>query len=280
MKIAITATVLLSFFLTQKIYAHDPAYKPCKLACQEIPLPAEVLYSAGHSALTELPSTRLRVLAWNVYKGKKKDFPEVFSILSKNKDVILLSEATTGDTVAPSLVELPGFGWNLAASFLMKNGIGSGAAIGSMAGARNVRFYRTNEVEPFVFTPKTIIVGEYAIAGRAETLLVLSIHGINWAGNSALERQLRMVLPDLKAHQGPIIFAGDFNTKNKERIVLTEQVLAEAGLQRVPWEKPNYEKQLDDAYTRGIKVHNVQFITDYVDIGSDHPAIDLDVEIL
>lgn len=271
------ALSFLIISITQTSFARDPNYGKCSFKCEEIPLESEVLRSAGVSELVQLPSKRISVLSWNLYKGRNKEFVKSFDRLSKDRDIILLSEATEEAPVSTSMLKQPGMGWHLAAAFEMKKKVGTGTAVGSIAHAKDVRFYRTKDVEPFVKSPKATILAEYAIPGSKETLLALSIHGINWSGNDALERQLNMILPDLQNHKGPIVFAGDFNFKNPERLQLAKEILAKAGLERVPWENPIKKKQLDDAFTRGVKVHKALLIHDK---GSDHPAIDLDIEVL
>lgn len=269
---------LLTFSFLSVAQSADSGYGDCSFLCKSIPEDSKVMRSMGQASLPTLNSTSLNVLVWNIYKGRKSEYLKSFAALSKNRDLILLSEATTGSPVTDSL-KLAGFEWHLAASFDMKNNIGTGTAIGSQARPHNPHFYRTKDVEPFVKSPKATIVSSYAIPGSSKKLLVLSIHGINWDGDDALERQLNMILPELKAHRGPIIFAGDFNTKNAERVAITKRVLGLAGLKQVPWENPLKKKQLDDAFTRGITVKRARLVHDYEDKGSDHPAIDLQVQL-
>ncbi|AZZ35307.1 hypothetical protein CIK05_00315 [Bdellovibrio sp. qaytius] len=273
---------LLSFSLIP--HAHSSSsrdssgYGPCSYLCDNIPDDAHVLHSMGQASLPTLNSTKLSVLAWNLYKGRKSDFKKDFAILAKNRDLVMLSEATTGSPVSDAM-NMPGYEWHLAASFNMKNNIAAGVALGSQARPSDVHYYRTKDVEPYVNSPKALILAKYAIPGSSKKLLAISIHGINWSGDDALGRQLNMVLPDLKAHDGPIIFAGDFNTKNASRVALMIKILAQAGLKRVNWENPTPKKQLDDAFTRGISVKRARLINDYVGTGSDHPAIDLQLEL-
>jgi endonuclease/exonuclease/phosphatase (EEP) superfamily protein YafD len=265
-------------FLSSQTFAAEPVYGPCSFACESIPDGSHVLRTFGRSISPQLNSNRIQMLVWNLYKGRKDQFRDSFATLSKGKDIIMLSEATTADPVSTSMEAVTGFGWNFATSFLMKDDVGTGTAVGSYAVAENVHYYRTTDVEPFVKSPKAITVAEYRIPGRADTLMVLSIHGINWKGDDATERQLRETVPDLKAHQGPIVFAGDFNFKNSNRLKIAQKVLAEAGLTRVTWENPNSGKQLDDAFTRGLTVRRARLINDYINTGSDHPAIELDLQ--
>lgn len=269
---------LLTTFLIPQAQSANSEYGPCSFLCESIPENSRVMRSMGQASLPTLNSTKLSVLAWNIYKGRKSQYLKSFTALAKNRDLIMLSEATTGSPVSDSF-KMPGYEWHLAASFDMKNNIGAGTALGSQARPSNVHFYRTKDIEPFVKSPKATVLASYAIPGSAKKLLAISIHGINWDGDEALERQLNMILPELKAHNGPIIFAGDFNTKNPSRVALTKRILGSAGLKQVPWENPMKKKQLDDAFTRGMSVKRARLIHDYVDTGSDHPAIDLQVEL-
>jgi endonuclease/exonuclease/phosphatase (EEP) superfamily protein YafD len=271
---------VLSFcVLSFSALAGTSTYGPCSFECQSIPDDAQVLRNFGQGTKTQLNSNHLKILSWNLYKGRMQDFTPVFAQLSQGKDLVLLSEATTDAPVATAMENVKDFGWIFSVSFEMTNQVGTGTAIGSYAEARNAHFYRTTDVEPFVKSPKTITVAEYAWPGSSETLLVLSIHGINWSGDEALDRQLRMVLPELQQHKGPVLFAGDFNIKNPNRLVVAQKVLAEAGLTRVTWDNPNTSKQLDDAFTRGVAVQRAHLINDYINKASDHPAIELEVEL-
>lgn len=259
--------------------AHDPSYKKCSFACEEIPYAKDVMYSWGTANKTQLNSNKLSILVWNLYKGRKDEFVKTFALLGKNRDIIMLSEATTDAPVSTSMSAIPNYGWDFAAGFLMKNQVATGTAVGSYAKSIEPRYYRTKDVEPFVKSPKATAIAEYAIPGRSDTVLALSIHGINWDGDDAMIRQLEMMMPDILAHKGPIIFAGDFNFKNENRLKLAIQILGRAGLKRVTWENPKKKKQLDDAFTRGVTVKKARFINEYIDKGSDHPAIDLQVEV-
>lgn len=270
---------LLTLIITNQTWAAGSGYGSCSFLCESIPNDNNVMHSMGQASLPTLNSTKLSILSWNLYKGRKSEFKKSFATLAKGRDLIMLSEATTGSPVSDSLKAIKGWEWHLAASFDMKNNIAAGTAIGSAARPYNPHYYRTKDVEPFVKSPKATVLAYYAIPGTAKKLLAISIHGINWDGNDALGRQLNMILPEIKAHDGPIIFAGDFNTKNATRVALTKRILGQAGLKQVPWQNPMKKNQLDDAFTRGMIVNRARLVHDYIDKGSDHPAIDLQVQL-
>ncbi|MCM2276531.1 MAG: endonuclease/exonuclease/phosphatase family protein [Oligoflexia bacterium] len=250
---------------------------PCRGSCESIPPDSQVLHRFGKYAEESLPEGNLRVITWNLFKGRKPGFKKEFARLTRDADLILLSEVTLDREVQPSLLALNGFGWEMAASFLLKGGIATGVAMGARARPEDVRFTRTTDLEPVVNTPKAIVLGRYPLPRSGKALLALSIHGINWAGDGALRRQLRTVLGDLRRHDGPVIFSGDFNIKNPERLKIAVEELRAAGLERVRWENPEKPYQLDDAFVRGLEVHRARYRYEVVGSGSDHPAMELEI---
>lgn len=278
--ISLSILFLILFSTQRASAAWDPAHPgDCSFACKEIPDDAHVLKSLGEASQAELLTESLSVLVWNVHKGKDPKFAENFVALSSGKDLVLLSEAVLDGQMESSLLAQPGWGWMMATSFITKDQGPTGTMIGSAAQAEKIRFKRTEDLEPFVKAPKAIALAEFRLPGKAETLLVLSIHGINWSGDEGLERQLQAILPELKSHLGPIVFAGDFNFKNPNRLALATRILGQAGLKRVSWSSPVSKKQLDDAFTRDVKVHRAELIRSVVPDASDHPALVLEFSV-
>ena len=94
-----------------------------------------------------------------------------------------------------------------------------------------------------------------------KTLLVVSIHAINIVNTKTFEKHINQVYETIKTHQGPILFAGDFNTWNEKRykklgelfnplgIKITE-AYKYAGGERLKWGK----HPLDQVLTREITI--------------------------
>ncbi len=243
----------------------------CSFLCDSIPEDFEVLKSFGEYSRRELPAGPLNVLVWNIYKGRKKNFVSQFRYLAKKADLVLLSEATDGELVKPTLDEMRGFGWEMAINFFMKNEVATGVLIGSPAVPAWRTYLRTTDLEPGVKSPKTMVIAKYPLSDE-RALMAISIHGINWKGDEAFERQLKAAEPFIAQHSGPIIFAGDFNTKNANRHDTLVRVTAKYGLKRAPWSKAS--SQLDDAFIRGIEVHSAEMLDEVIAAeGSDHPAL-------
>lgn len=250
---------------------------------QEIPSRNNVLTELGKpacdfgDAVSVLPQS-ITVLVWNIYKGRMEAFYREFRDLYNQCDLVLLQEmALTDELVQQAYRAREDMHWDHAANFLLRNGTRTGVGTGSHAKPRTVDFRVSENLEPWVKLPKTIIVTQYAIADSALILLVLNIHGINFQGTQGLENQVGEVIPVIRAHQGPVLFAGDFNTKNDERVDVLTRMLAEVGLVSVTWENPLSGKQLDQAYVRGLAVDKAHILTGLD--GSDHPALSLKLTI-
>lgn len=272
----VSALTLIS--LTTQAQMAFPKGTPCNFLCQEIPNANEVLKDWSKPSQKFLVSPTLKVLAWNIYKGRKEFFARDFQQLTKNVDIVMLSEGTDGVLVKPSLDLLLGYQWVMGIAFWMKEKVGTGIITGSYAQTLGASYERTQDDEPFVKSPKVTLLTKYIHGPTRQEILVINIHGINWVNSQAFERQIRSVEPYIKAHTGPIIYAGDFNVRrNTDRLAIINKVVGPYGLKRVPWTNGNSEKQLDDAFTRGFQVRKAAFNYNVVDRSSDHPAMDLEL---
>lgn len=251
----------------------------CSFKCDWIPALEDALMPLSAANGTELRDTRVRVLAWNVYKGRERNFFADFKRLGAQHDIVMISEATDGPEVKPAFQSLPGFGWDFGVSFYMNGNVATGLASGSTARPTSLKLLRTKDREPFVKSYKVTLVTTYAHRPSGQQLMAINIHGINWASDDAFERQIRDAAVEIARHKGPVVFAGDFNINNSARMPIIEKVLGPLGLKRVPWRNPISGKQLDDAFTRGVIVHEARLLMDVIDRSSDHPAISLDLEI-
>lgn len=265
-----------AIFALGKQYEWDPINgQRCSFLCDIIPPQTDVLKVFGSPSSMRFPYRRLKALAWNLYKGRTEDFQKEFIKLSHGKDLILTSEMSLAPMPRQTYDQLKGFHWAFATQFLMSDGFETGVGIGSKTAPSNMDFSRTEWLEPYVKAPKTIVMATYPLTGTSQELLVLSIHGMNFRGNEGIEKQIKQILPKIKSHDGPVLFAGDFNTKNNRRLETVRSLLKEAGLTRVQWENPNEGKQLDDAFVRGLVIHRALINRETIDLGSDHPALEI-----
>ena len=101
-----------------------------------------------------------------------------------------------------------------------------------------------------------VIATTYALAGRAERLLVVHIHNLAGVGS---DRQLELLDEAerlIAAHSGPVIFGGDFNSATREKMENLSRLARRQGLAEIPYHSPFPspfgDRQLDHTYTRGL----------------------------
>ncbi len=266
---------MLVVFLVQLsvLFAGDipDGHQGCSFKCKSIPPMEESLIQFGEQTnQVHLPS-QVNLLVWNVYKGRKQEFEKELRDLSLGKDMLLIQEVSF-DEAFVRLSEK----WSLnfehwhGISFLMKKSISTGVSNLAVANSLSVNHLRTTDLEPFSKSPKMMLASTYSWENNKK-LLVINIHGINFKGWEGLKNQLDLTEELISRHEGPILFAGDFNTKNEERLSSADRYLSEYGLKRLEFENDPRKKKLDHLYTRGVEVFNSVLHLD--NPGSDHPPI-------
>jgi endonuclease/exonuclease/phosphatase (EEP) superfamily protein YafD len=105
---------------------------------------------------------------------------------------------------------------------------------GTIAEADSVLALPTRWREFFVTAPQLSLATTYRLANGA-CVLSINVHCLvfeRW-GTMRFRSQLAGLKQAMKVHNGPIIFAGDFNTWNQERLALLTSMTEELGLEEV-----------------------------------------------
>jgi len=198
---------------------------------------------------------RIAVLNWNIYKGQRDNWQQDFRQLIQQQDIILLQEALLHETFETQLRE-QNLHWTLNHSFHYGDN-----KTGVLTAARNnpLTSCGLRATEPLIRTPKTALLQTYRISGHAEPLMVANIHGINFTlGTASYEQQLTAIVNILNKHQGPIIFAGDFNNWSDDRSAVLERMVKTLQLDAVPYSNHNrtrvFGHTIDHIYYRGLEV--------------------------
>ncbi len=238
----------------------------------------------GAAARTSL-SRSVRLLDWNVYKGTRPRFGSEFARLTQDADIIVLQEMSThGAARGPQgiVTAISGRSYVMAHAIRYRDGF-AGCASGATANAVRSKVLLTSDSERIVGTPKSSVLTVYRIAGGVDELLVVNTHGMNLAGRftfdlSPFRRQLAAVGKEIAHHRGPVVWAGDFNTHDREK---TDLLLAETvrlGLAHVHVAKSHRLRKslkgfvLDHVFTRGLCDVRARAMPGN---GSDHTAIEL-----
>lgn len=218
------------------------------------------------------------VLSWNIFKSKKKGWELDFSRLHPVYDLLLLQEAKINFASQIEHYD-PEYSWVFGESFnLDRCGSSCGVLTGSRVHQQKAYNLHGPVREPFINTPKSTSFAYYGIEDQDASMLVINSHFINFRQSKAFERQLEQVAGVIDAHQGPVLFAGDFNTWNGRRRNALLTTMQNHGLSHVVFanESRNF-LMLDYIFTRGLKVkeaHLLHFIQ-----SSDHLPLSMWFEI-
>jgi endonuclease/exonuclease/phosphatase (EEP) superfamily protein YafD len=238
----------------------------------------------GAAARTSL-SRSVRFLDWNVYKGTRTGFGSEFARLTRNADVIVLQEMSThaaGRGPQGTVTAVSGRSYVMAHAIRYRDGF-AGCASGATANPVRSKVLLTSNREPIVGTPKSSVLTVYRIAGSGDELLVANTHGMNLAGVFPFDlepftRQLAAVSEEIARHRGPVVWAGDFNTHDREKMDVLLAETARLGLAQVHVAESHHLMKslegfvLDHVFTRGLRDVRARAMPGN---GSDHTAIEL-----
>lgn len=198
-----------------------------------------------HVHQTQLNCASIRVLNWNIAKNNhdRRWLRDFHTILHQyDPDVILLQEVRLG-VDADHAVDVANMSWNYAPNFIdTHHQAYSGVLTAAKTNSSRSRAIVTEHYEPIVQTPKVSLVTEYPLSDHSKSLLTINSHLINFVDLKTFHTQLRDLELALSSHQGPILFAGDFNIWSAARSELLHQAAARLGLRSVTFSPADYKK--------------------------------------
>lgn len=215
-------------------------------------------------------NNRFSLLVWNIHKGTGGQvWVDDIKKLGPKHDIFLFQEAMDDNEMTDTAAnELRNFELFFAKSFsYTKTLLSSGVATAAISTSTNTILHRTKDLEPIVGTPKTMLLSFFKLA-NSQTLAILNIHGINRASNEAFYRQIDESLALVKNHEGPVIFAGDFNTNKPEKFDELTKRMTAFGLTMIPYPIDQRKNHLDWIFYRGCQVHESEIM--YEIQSSDH----------
>lgn len=227
----------------------------------------------SEAAITEAP---LKVLVWNVYKfGReaiKKDFKDLISRWEPS--LLLLQESYVPDGEVYCLLKSD---CHFSTAFI-KDKYQYGVMTSSQFPVMEATTLHSDLNEPILDTPKTSLV---SIVEDTRPVMVINTHGINFVSLMAYDIQLREVVEKAKEWDGPLIWAGDFNSWNPGRQSILARATQALGLKEVDWMNDHLIKRffgykLDHVFYKGLSIKRAQV---FETKGSDHNALYFEAEI-
>lgn len=206
----------------------------------------------------------LNIAVWNIYKLKKvQSRIELNGLLEKNQ-IILLQEAIS----SINAIYQQDLHIDQTFAFKMFDEIAGVMTLSKVVPSQACAY---SQKEPILRLPKTALLSFFSLSNDKK-LAIINNHSINFTYDLMLfKEQLTNILASLKNFDGPIIFAGDFNTWNQSRLSLLKKEFAKLDLQQVtfsPDERSTFlGKPLDHIFYRGLTFNNARSQST---IASDH----------
>ena len=217
-----------------------------------VPPDTQVIEILSQRARASLLPNNFEILIWNVLKGEKGEaWAQDFRSLAAAADVVLLQEGMRDALMPKTIDQMNEFNAYLAVSFLNpKEGTATGVISASRVPYTQLEFRRSPQAEPVLNTPKMSLLMTLPQASGG-SILIVNTHGINFVDTSKFENQMRDVALRIQNHQGPVIWAGDFNTWNGGRSRVLSQITKGLGLTQIIPEGYDRPLRLDHVFTRG-----------------------------
>ncbi|MBT4790431.1 MAG: endonuclease/exonuclease/phosphatase family protein [Halobacteriovoraceae bacterium] len=236
-----------------------------------------------HAETDSLYPFEIDVLVWNIYKGYNKTWKKDFEDLTRDKEILLLQEVYAQDKMFNVFERMVEFEFWFARSWIdtKDNNTASGVSTASIVKTTLKKWQRSYYREPIIKTPKVTLFTRYKLTGHDKELLVGNIHAINFVRYYKLKHMLVEAAKVIKNHQGPVLFAGDFNTWTKTKLGVMNGIFKNLAMKRVKFDhdirKRFLGKVLDHAWIKELKVISSRIPNVK---GSDHPPLELRLSLL
>ena len=212
------------------------------------------LVGSTRSQRGELDSRDIRIVNWNIQKGRDPQWTADLATFMGEADVMIFQEASL-NTAA----------WDIIASNHYRSFAPGHRTSRTVTGVITLSatepLTQCNlvSIEPWLRTPKATMITEYGLTDTDQTLLVVNIHAINFTlGTMDFQEQIGRALSVIDEHVGPILLSGDFNTWHRRRSKILHEMAASVGLTTLDYDEDHrkraFGQPLDHVYVRGLHV--------------------------
>ena len=240
----------------------------------------ECLWRAGNAAAPEITEPIIRVAVWNLCKGAGgRLFEHDYRIVCYRSDIVLTQEALLSERGISTYAE-PGFAAIHAASYKRRDGARDGVmTVSRFTFEDSAQRIVCKYPEPIFQTPKVALVTFHKLANSDKRLMVINIHATLVRRVEGATEEMLHLISQLPNHDGPIIFAGDFNTFTIKYLSVVSRALGRLDLKlvKIPNDPRPPIGALDQIYVRGLEVRRVSVDTNVRN--SDHFPLFVELSI-
>ena len=212
------------------------------------------LVGSNRSQNDELDSSDIRIVNWNIQKGRDPQWTADLATFTGEPDLMIFQEAalntTAWDVVATNHYRsfAPGHRTSRAVTGVI-----------TLSAAEPLTQCNLVSVEPWLRSPKATMITEYGLTDTDQTLLVVNIHAVNFTfGTRDFRKQIGRALSVIDEHLGPILLSGDFNTWHRRRSKILHEMVESIGLATLDYDEDHrrraFGQPLDHVYVRGLHV--------------------------
>ncbi|AUN99303.1 endonuclease/exonuclease/phosphatase family protein [Bacteriovorax stolpii] len=247
-----------------------------------VPGDEEVIRTFGKVTKNQLPPRKFKFLVWNLHKGTEDSFKTEYLSLAFDRDIVMNQEVFLDPNMMDVFRYLPNFYFTTATSFFSgKEKVRTGVANISAVKPAYTEFIRTETLEPVVNSPKVALITSYPIRFSTKELTVVNLHGINFVSTKSFRHELNRIYERIKDIPSPLVFSGDFNTWNRDRISILEEYAQKLNLVEarfLPDNRMTFNGYPLDHFlhTKDLKVTRAKVDGDFK--GSDHKPLQVEVE--
>lgn len=160
-----------------------------------------------------------------------------------------------------------------------------GSATFSVVAPQTTVVRMTENPDPIYELYMPLIATTYDLRGRSDRLLVIHFHNASMVDSVTQQDLLNKAEVLIAAHQGPVLFAGDFNTWTAAKLNNVYQLANRQGMSKIyfnsPYETPLGQQQMDHAFIRGLALHKESLMGHRSMTGlSDHMAVSYRLSVL
>ncbi len=246
-----------------------------------VPKTEDIMYNIGRFSKSALNPNSIKILVWNIYKGSRPSWSQDFNKLSRNQDIIMIQEMYLNPVMNDLFEDHQGYGYHTATSFIYLPSLTrTGVANASRVKPVRSKFQRSRVREPLSNTPKMALESFYKIKGTNQELMVVNIHAINFVSSNKLAIQLKDIAKDIKKFDGPVVFAGDFNTWSNDKLyIMREIIIQELNMKEVHFKEDHrkaiFGNIIDYIFIKDLDVINSKSFGDTK--GSDHTPMQVEL---
>ncbi len=207
------------------------------------------------------------IITWNAEKLNDEKFIPDLIRLGQYSDLILIQESIHSASLQKTFSEKLEFYFSFNRSFCITDEQATGVMNMSRYPLEDNLTLVSPGTEPFTFTPKvsgysTITVPEIG------TIHIINTHGLNFNFGSLFKEQINQIAEFISLLQGPVIWAGDFNTWSGSRKKHLDNKNKALGMVQLIPTNDSRSLKLDHIYVRGLEAVSIEVLNNIK--SSDH----------